>query len=101
MKRKSGYVLREIGGQKIAVAVGDRAREFHGMITMTESGALLWDALAEEQTEETLVQKLLSVYDVSPDEAAADVRAFVLRLRKAGLLADDCPPAADAAKSDR
>ena len=51
MKRRSGFVLREIGGQHIAVAVGERARTFHGMITTTESGALLWDALSEEQTE--------------------------------------------------
>mgnify|MGYP004685549597 FL=1 len=97
MKRKSGFVLREIGGQHIAVAVGERARTFHGMITTTESGALLWDALSEEQTEESLTDRLLAVYDVTREEAAADVRAFVSRMREAGLLEGECPPADGAA----
>ena len=92
MKRRSGFVLREIGGQHIAVAVGDRARHFHGMITVSESGALLWDALSEEQTEEALTDRLLAVYDVSREEAARDVHAFVARMREAGLLEDECPP---------
>ncbi len=86
MRRKNGYLLREIGGQKIVVAVGERTRDFTGMITFTESGALLWEALGEEQTEDRLAEQLTAVYDVPCEQAAADVHRFVCKMREAGLL---------------
>lgn len=34
MKIKNGFVLRDVGGQAVVIAVGEQARHFTGMITL-------------------------------------------------------------------
>lgn len=86
MKIVSGFVVREVGGKTFAVATGDLAKKFHGMITLGGSGKEIWEALQNDVTEEQIVDKLLDVYDVDRETAAKDVSAFLSKLRKAGLL---------------
>ena len=88
MKRKDGFVKRSVGGRDVAVAVGQRAATFNGMITLNGTASVLWDALECDRTEAELVEALLREYDVERDRALADVRAFTDALRKAGLLDD-------------
>ena len=88
MKILPGFVVREVGGKTFAVATGATAKKFHGMITLAGSGKEIWEALQEDVTEEQIVDKLLSVYDVDRETAARDVGNFVARLREAGLLLD-------------
>jgi len=86
MRIVPGFVVRDVGGKTFAVATGTIAKKFHGMITLAGSGKEIWEALQEETTEEAIVDKLLAVYDVDRETAAADVKRFVSELRKAGLL---------------
>ena len=89
MKLKDGFVLNKVGGSYLAVAVGERADEFHALIRMNETGAFLWNLIdGVELSEEELVAKLLSEYEVSRDLASADVKKFVSQLREAKLLND-------------
>ena len=59
MKIKEGFVVRKIANQYMAVPVGARAKELHGMIGLNETAAFLWELLKEERTEEELVEELL------------------------------------------
>ena len=86
MRIVPGFVVRDVGGKTFAVATGAIAKKFHGMITLAGSGKEIWEALQEETTEDAIVDKLLAVYDVDRETAAADVKRFVSELRKAGLL---------------
>ena len=87
MKLKEGFVLRQVGGSYVVVAVGLQTLDFKGMIRLNETGAFLWKCLsAEECTEESLVTALTNEYDVDDKRAAADVGAFVQSLRQADLL---------------
>ncbi len=88
MKLKSGFVVREVAGKTLAVAVGERSREFHGMITLNGSGRVIWDALASDTTEEAIVDRLLEEYEIDRETAARDVAAFVGKLRESGVLLD-------------
>ena len=47
MKIKDGFVLEEVGGDFLAVAVGDRATEFSAMVRLNGTGAFLWNLLSE------------------------------------------------------
>lgn len=89
MKIKSGFVLREIAGQYMAVAVGTRARELHGMIGMNETAAFLWDKLQQETTEEQLTAALLEEYEVEESKAQQTVRDFLKSLNEEGVLEHD------------
>lgn len=87
MKIKDGFVAREVGGETIVIAVGERSRDFNAMITLNETGKFLWDRLTEETDEGSLVAALLSEYEVDEDTAKGAVTRFVASLEKAGLLA--------------
>lgn len=86
MKLKDGFILRQIGAQHIVVPVGAQTVDFDCMLTLNGTGALLWQKLQEECTEEELVAALLAEYDVSDDTARADVARFVGSLQEAALL---------------
>lgn len=86
MKIKEGFVKRNIAGSEIVVPVGKTASEFNGMITLNESGAFFWDCLLNDTTPQEVVKKVLEVYEVTPEKAAADVEKFIDMLRENDLL---------------
>lgn len=88
MKLKDGFVLRQVGGAYVVVAVGLQTLDFKGMIRLNETGAFLWERLAKaECTSLELVDAMTSEYDVDRDTAASDVEIFVNSLKEANLLA--------------
>ena len=87
MKLKSGFVLEEVGGSYLAVAVGERAEEFKVLIKLNSTGAFLWRILeSKDVTESDLVNELLSEYQVDETTASSSVSSFVKTLADGGLL---------------
>ena len=86
MKATSEVVLREIAGESLLIPVGQTALKIHGMITLSESGLLLWKRLQTECTEDELVEALLTEYQVDRETAAADVKAFIRQMQEVGIL---------------
>ena len=85
-KLKSGFILRKIGNQIMAVPVGAQTSHIHGMIALSESGELLWNALADGAQEHVLVELLLQNYEIDQPTAQADVKAFLNGLQEQGAL---------------
>lgn len=85
-KLKSGFILRKIGGQAMAVPVGSRTNDIHGMIALSESGELLWKALENSADIQTLADILTDNYEVESDKAIADVEKFLAGLKEQGAL---------------
>ena len=83
---KSGFILRKIGDQIMAVPVGPQTSHIHGMIALTESGELLWNALRDGADENTLVSLLTENYEVDAVTALADVNSFLKGLDAQGAL---------------
>lgn len=88
MKASSDFILRDIAGECILVPVGAAAAKFNGLITMNGLGRFIFELLAEEQTVETLVEKITGEYDVTAETAACDVEEFLQQLREIGALVD-------------
>ena len=88
MKIKSGFVIREIAGQYMAVPVGERVNDLHGMIALNETGAFIWKLLEDEKTEEDLARALTEEYEVSYEKALEAVREFRELLSSDSLLLD-------------
>lgn len=87
MKLKSGFVLEEVGGIFLAVAVGERAEELKVLIKLNSTGAFLWQKLAERDVSEAeLVEALLEEYEVSRDVAEKSVASFVKSVSEGGLI---------------
>ena len=86
MKIKSNYILRTVAGQHLVVPVGEEGVNFNGIITLNNSGKLLFEALLEGCEKNVLVERMLEVYEVSEDQATSDVDAFVELLKTKKLL---------------
>lgn len=86
MKVSSELLLREIAGEHILVPVGATALRIHGMITLSDSGVLLWEKLQNETTKQDLVHAILNEYDVDEDTAQQDVDSFLAKLDDLGLI---------------
>ncbi|WP_242865685.1 PqqD family protein [Desulfosporosinus sp. HMP52] len=86
LKLKNGFLCREVAGQWVVVPLGERVVEFNGIMTLSESGALLWRNMDSEVDEEDLVKLVLSEYIIDEDTAREDVREFVVSLKENGLI---------------
>lgn len=85
-KIKDGFVLRKIGPQIMAVPVGKLTSEIHGMIALSESGAMLWNLLSDGAEKEKLVGVLLEEYETDRQTAETDVEKFINGLIEQGAL---------------
>lgn len=88
MKIKDGYVLRQVAGNSIVIAVGDEALNFNGIITINGAGTFLWEKLINGADKDTLLRAMLSEYDIDEATASADIDEFLLRLKNADLLTE-------------
>lgn len=86
MKIKEGFILKEIAGSYLVVAVGCAVRDFNGAISLNGVGATLWKNLEKENTVEGLIQALTEEYQVEYDKAKIDVENFVNKLKEANLV---------------
>lgn len=88
MKIKNGFVLRQVCGENVIVGEGLGAINFGKMLALNETAAWLWQqAVAmSDFTVDALAQKLCDEYEVSLDEAKADVTAIVTEWQNAGVI---------------
>lgn len=86
MKIKDGFVLREVAGQAVVIATGEASRDFRGMIKLNGTGKVVWQGLMDGLTEEQIVANITASYEVSPEQAHADVRELLDQMQNAGFL---------------
>lgn len=86
MKIKDGFILREVAGNFIVVAVGSTAKSFNGMINLNETGAFLWKKMQDGSDAEGLKNALLEEYEIDENTAEKHAKAFIDKLVKAGLV---------------
>lgn len=89
MRIKEGYILREVAGKNIIVAVGGESVNFDGIKTLNETGTFLWRNIEQGMDEEMLVNALLDEYEVDEETAKADVAEFVSLLINNGLIENE------------
>ncbi len=83
---KDGFVLRQVADTWVVMPLGQMSLDFNGMLTLNETGALLWKALEQGGDADALVNALTAEYDVSAEIAREDVNAFLTRLKDAGCM---------------
>lgn len=89
MKINENFVLRQLADTWVVLPLADKTVNFNGMITLNESGVLLWNALEHGADAEQLVKTLMAEYIVPQEQAREDVDAFVRKLRSVGCLDED------------
>lgn len=86
MKIKKGFELREICGEYIVVAHGDKNIDFSKVINLNESAAVMWKEVADKDfTPEDLASILLNTYDVEEEIAQTDALRIMKEWIEIGL----------------
>ena len=86
MKIKEGFVLREVMGNNIVIAVGEASRSFRGMVQLNDTATLIWKLISEGNTKEQIVDALLEKYDADREILEADVDKSIKMLVDNGLV---------------
>jgi hypothetical protein len=77
---------RAIEGETILVPIRTNPRQKVSVLTLDEVGTFIWDALREEQTVRSLAVAISEAFEVSVEQATADVVPFLQQLRSWGLV---------------
>ena len=85
MKIKEGFIKRQVGERVVVVPIGEAAKNFHGMINLNETGGELWDLLKENTDEDKLLESMLEIYEIEPEQAQKSMKTFLRKLREAGV----------------
>ena len=86
MKIKENYVMREVAGQAIVIAVGEESKKFKGMINLNRTGKDVWTGLEKRLNLAEIVKKMADDYEVDENTAMQDIESMVNRLLKIGVL---------------
>lgn len=87
MKIKDGFILRDVGGKTFVVAVGELSKKFKGMITLNETGKLIWQELTKGASAEEIVDKIMAEYECDDKNLVqSDVNTFIAKLERDGVL---------------
>lgn len=86
MKIKENFALRQVAGTWVVLPLAEATLDFNGMLTLNESGLMLWHLLEKGSDKESLAKALTEEYEVTFEQAFADVTEFVDKLEKAGCI---------------
>lgn len=86
MKLKDNFLLRQVAGSWVVIPIGQETLDFDNVITLNETGLLLWKKLEAGADMEELTTAITREYNISLEEARADVKEFCDRLIRIGCL---------------
>jgi hypothetical protein len=85
MKLNYEFSIQEVADKFVAVAKNRETEAIVRVFHLNETGALILKALQDGMEVSAIVDLLLSEYDVQPQEAEAEVEAFIGMLAESGL----------------
>ena len=86
MRLKYDFATMEMDGKTVAVAVGDDANKFHGMLRLNDTAASIFQLLYTDVSFETIVDTMKNEYDVPEEELRRYVQEYIQSLADVGLL---------------
>ena len=86
MKIKYNFVINEVAGNFVAVAVGDDLVKFNGFIKMNDIGVYIFKMLQNDVTEDEIVAAMLKEYEATEEEIRENVSEFITTLKNSDVL---------------
>lgn len=86
MKLKDGFILHRTGDEYLAVAAGEAAKSFNGLVRNNRTADFIYHALLQDTTEAQIVDAMCKKYDAPRERIAADVHTVLGQMREAGFL---------------
>ncbi len=89
MHIKYTFVLQQVADTYMAVAVGDGAKQFRGLIKLNETGKDIFEKLQQGMTVEQTVDALLLEYNATREQLQTEVDKIVAKLKSENLIVED------------
>ena len=86
MKLCGEFVVRQVMDNTVAIPVGQTALKLNGMILLNDVSKVIWECLEQETTLECILKAVTDQFEVSDQEAEADILEFMEKLRALQLL---------------
>ena len=80
MKKNKSFVIRNIASEIMLVPTDETARDFNGMINLSDTAAFIWNHIEETRSFGELIDLILQEYDIDRETAAQDASAFLMEL---------------------
>ena len=88
MRLKYKFIVRNVAGQTVALAVGEDNKHFNGMIKLNSVGEFIFKLLENDISYDNIISSLTEKYDVSEEEAKESVSSYLDILRKNDLISE-------------
>lgn len=88
MKLKYNFLIQEVAGTYMAVAIGDGAENFKGMIKMNGTAKRVFELIQQGLSEKAIADTMLEEYDASESDIQKSIDAMVNQLKSQNLLAE-------------
>ena len=86
MKKKEQFIVRTVMDHHVLMPFGETAHRLSGMLLTTETGAFIWEHIEEVDSAEEMANLLTEEFEVSYEEALADVTALFDNFKQAGWI---------------
>lgn len=90
MRLRYQFIVRNVSGQPVAVAVGKDNEKFNGMVKLNPSGEVIFKMLSGgDITLDEIIARFAAQFGITEEMARPSVTAFVDQLRKNELLEEE------------
>ena len=86
--KDEAIVARRIGDEFILVPIRQQAGEVDSIYTLNEVGARVWELLDGQTSLGEIRDAIVQEFEVGPEEAEADLVAFVQQLARVGAVVE-------------
>lgn len=79
-RTNKAFELKDIGGELLLMPRGASTVDYNFVTVFNETGALIYRAMEDFTEPQALAQLLVQTYGIAPEEAAADVAAYLEKM---------------------
>lgn len=86
LRRNPDFVFRDVVDECVLVPIARQASELNSIFSLSEVGGFIWHRLDGEHDLAALAEAIVARFEVEPEEAEADLRAFLTELEAIGAV---------------
>ena len=88
MRQNPQFVLCDVAGNHVLMPVGSAAIDLNGMLSLNDTGVVIWEKLKSDMAFDELLTAILEEYNVSEEVARADLTRYLKTMRDVNAIVD-------------